>query len=149
MAEKFLNHCDFHTVLCKQSTANFVYSFPDDYYAGSSVSTPKIVKQDPNSKDSSENNRNRRKGGFGSNSKDCQQFVIIGAVLGCALVASSLMMCFLSARLMRLTKQYKREKLGTVKPKNYGSLLSPIFFFFWKNFMTSTFSLLNLSVQYM
>ena len=82
------------------------------------MSTPKIVKQDPNSKDSSENNGRRKKGGFGSNSKDCQQFVIIGAVLGCALVASSLMMCFLSARLMRLTKQYKREKLGIVKPKN-------------------------------
>ena len=123
MAEKFLNHCDFHTVLCKQSAANFVYSFPDDYYAGSSVSTPKIVKQDPNSKDSSENNRRRKKGGFGSNSKDCQQFVIIGAVLGCALVASSLMMCFLSARLMRLTKQYKREKLGTVKPRIFVNLI--------------------------
>ena len=82
------------------------------------MSTPKIVKQDPNSKDSSENNGRRKKGGFGSNSKDCQQFVTIGAVLGCALVASSLMMCFLSARLMRLTKQYKREKLGIVKPKN-------------------------------
>ena len=83
------------------------------------MQTPKIVKEDPNSKDS-ENKRKR--GGFGSNSKDCQQFVIIGAVLGCALVASSLMMCFLSARLMRLTKQYKREKLGTVKPRNFTSV---------------------------
>ena len=45
---------------------------------------------------------------------DCQLFIIIGSILGCLLVAASLMMCLLSARLLKLTRKYKREKLEGV-----------------------------------
>ena len=45
---------------------------------------------------------------------ECQPFIIIAGVLGCLLVMASLMMCFLSTRLLRLTKRYKREKLEGV-----------------------------------
>ena len=46
--------------------------------------------------------------------KDCQIFIVIGSILGCLLIAASLMMCILSARLMKLTRKYKREKLEGV-----------------------------------
>lgn len=49
------------------------------------------------------------------NSKDdCKVFITIGSILGCLLVAASLMMCLLSARLLKLTRKYKREKLEGV-----------------------------------
>ena len=74
-----------------------LFCFSDDYYSGTSLQKPKIIKADDDSTEK-----------FIFNFKDCEQFVIIGAVLGCCLVASSLLMCFLSARLMKLTKRYKR-----------------------------------------
>eukprot|EP00093_Oithona_nana_P013146 13146.XXX_209624_207241_1 [CDS] Oithona nana genome sequencing. len=45
---------------------------------------------------------------------DCQLFIVIGAVLGCLVVAASLMMCLLSIRLLKLTRKFKREKLEGV-----------------------------------
>ena len=46
--------------------------------------------------------------------KDCQVFIVVGSILGCLLIAASLLMCILSARLMKLTRKYKREKLEGV-----------------------------------
>ena len=34
--------------------------------------------------------------------------------MGCLIIAASLLMCILSARLMKLTREYKREKLEGV-----------------------------------
>ena len=45
---------------------------------------------------------------------ECQNFMIVAAVLGCLLIAASVMMCILSHRLYNLTKRYKREKLDDV-----------------------------------
>ena len=52
---------------------------------------------------------------FAKNKKDdCQIFIVIGCILGCLIIAASLLMCILSARLMKLTREYKREKLEGV-----------------------------------
>ena len=52
---------------------------------------------------------------FSKNKKDdCQIFIVIGCILGCLIIAASLLMCILSARLMKLTREYKREKLEGV-----------------------------------
>ena len=45
---------------------------------------------------------------------ECQNFMIIAAVLGCLLIAASIMMCILSHRLFKLTRSYKIEKLEDV-----------------------------------
>ena len=45
---------------------------------------------------------------------ECKNFMIVAAVLGCLLVAASVMMCILSHRLLRLSRKYKIEKLADV-----------------------------------
>ena len=45
---------------------------------------------------------------------ECQDFMIIAAVLGCLLIAASVMMCILSHRLFKLTRRYKIQKLEDV-----------------------------------
>ena len=45
---------------------------------------------------------------------ECQEFMIIAAVLGCLLIAASVMMCILSHRLFKLTRRYKIQKLEDV-----------------------------------
>ena len=46
--------------------------------------------------------------------EDCQLFIVVGSILGCLLIASSLLMCILSVRLFKLTKRYKKERLEHV-----------------------------------
>ena len=36
--------------------------------------------------------------------EDCQIFIVVGSILGCLLIAASLLMCLLSVRLFKLTK---------------------------------------------
>ena len=45
---------------------------------------------------------------------ECKNFMIIAAVLGCLLIAASVMMCILSHRLFKLTRRYKIQKLEDV-----------------------------------
>ena len=45
---------------------------------------------------------------------ECRDFMIIAAVLGCLLIAASVMMCILSHRLFKLTRRYKIQKLEDV-----------------------------------
>ena len=48
----------------------------------------------------------------------CQNFVIVGGVLGSLLVAASVMMCILSLRLYKLTKKFRRDKLDSMVSKH-------------------------------
>lgn len=77
---------------------------PDDFFPGPTSTTTERSSNDASSKLLMTS----------SQPADCQIFIIVGSILGCFLVAASLMMCLLSARLMKLTRKYKREKLEGV-----------------------------------
>jgi len=83
---------------------------PDEYYTnpdGTTTTHRSVSRQEINS--------NVDQKLFAKNKKDdCQIFIVIGCILGCLIIAASLLMCILSARLMKLTREYKREKLEGV-----------------------------------
>ena len=45
--------------------------------------------------------------------EDCQIFIVVGSILGCLLIAASLLMCLLSVRLFKLTKSTSTSHIFT------------------------------------
>jgi hypothetical protein len=86
------------------------FFYTDEYYTnpdGTTTTHRSVSRQEINS--------NVDQKIFAKNKKDdCQIFIVIGSILGCLIIAASLLMCILSARLMKLTREYKKEKLEGV-----------------------------------
>ena len=80
---------------------------------GSNTASPRPLR---NNKNYDEDNSFTRKSSSSSvvMIDECRDFMIIAAVLGCLLIAASVMMCILSHRLFKLTRRYKIQKLEDV-----------------------------------
>merc|ERR1719433_1528394 len=89
---------------------------PDEYYATPEDGTTSTTTHRSVSRPEVKSNVDPKllPKNFGEPLKDCQIFIVVGSILGCLLIASSLFMCILSARLLKLTRKYKREKLEGV-----------------------------------
>ena len=99
-------------VLTSSFTCFFFIS--DEYYATPSEGTTTTTHRSVSRPDIKSNVEQKPLSKKNRKIEDCQIFILIGSILGCLLIAASLMMCILSARLMKLTKKYKREKLEGV-----------------------------------